>query len=118
MREMIRRFDEVVSDKASKSQITQLEYEVDQGFVKKKYWDRLSEEISATMVKQQSTMKMMQESVKNFEDNMAENIEQAVKKGLAKYMINYERVLNQFSKFFDQEELTKIIERKADVSLL
>ena len=39
-------------------------------------------------------MKMMQESVKNFEDNMAENIEQAVKKGLAKNMINYERVLN------------------------
>ena len=33
-------------------------------------------------------------------------------------MINYERVLNQFSKFFDQEELSKIIERKADVSLV
>jgi hypothetical protein len=41
-----------------------------------------------------------------------------VKKGLAKYMSNYERVLNQFSKFFDQEELAKIIERKADVSLV
>ena len=33
-------------------------------------------------------------------------------------MSNYERVLNQFSKFFDQEELAKIIERKADVSLV
>jgi hypothetical protein len=43
--------------------------------VKKKYWDRLSDEINATMVKQQSTMKMMQESVKNFEDNMAEEID-------------------------------------------
>lgn len=41
-----------------------------------------------------------------------------MKKGLAKYMSNYERVLNQFSKFFDQEELAKIIERKADVSLV
>lgn len=70
------------------------------------------------MVKQQSTMKMMQESVKNFEDNMAEEIDQSVKKFLAKYMSNYERVLNQFSKFFDQEELTKLIERKADISLL
>ncbi len=51
MREMIRRFDEIVSDKASKSMLTQLEYEVDQNYVKKKYWDRLSDEISATMVK-------------------------------------------------------------------
>jgi len=31
-------------------------------------------------------MKMMQESVKTFENNMAEEIDQAVKKGLAKYM--------------------------------
>ena len=70
------------------------------------------------MVKQQATMKMMQESVKNFEDNMAEEIDQSVQKGLAKYMSNYERVLNQFSKFFDQEELAKLIDRKADVSLV
>jgi hypothetical protein len=31
-------------------------------------------------------MKMMQESVKNFEDNMADEIDQSVKKGLGKYM--------------------------------
>jgi hypothetical protein len=31
--------------------LTQLEYEVDQNYVKKKYWDRLSDEINATMVK-------------------------------------------------------------------
>lgn len=41
MKEMMRRFDEVVSDKASKSALSQLEYEVDQSYVKKKYWDRL-----------------------------------------------------------------------------
>jgi hypothetical protein len=41
MREMIRRFDEVLSDKAAKSALTQLEYEFDQAYVKKKYWDRL-----------------------------------------------------------------------------
>jgi len=33
-------------------------------------------------------------------------------------MSSYERVLNQFSKFFDQEELAKLIDRKADVSLI
>ncbi len=33
-------------------------------------------------------------------------------------MINYEKVLNQFSKFFDQEELHKILERKADVDFV
>jgi len=39
-------------------------------------------------------MKLMQESVKTFEINMSDEIEQSVKKGLAKYMANYERVLN------------------------
>jgi hypothetical protein len=105
MREMIRRFDEVLSDKAAKSQLTELEYEIDQGYVKKKYWDKLQEEIKATMVKQQDTMKMMQQSVKTFEDNLSTDIDKSVKQGLANYMTNYERVLNQFSKFFDQEEL-------------
>lgn len=41
MREMIRRFDEVLSDKAAKSALSQLEYEIEQAFVKKKYWERL-----------------------------------------------------------------------------
>lgn len=41
MKEMIRRFDEVISDKASKSQLVELEYQIDQGYVKKKYWDKL-----------------------------------------------------------------------------
>lgn len=39
-------------------------------------------------------MKLMQESVKTFEENMAEEVDNAVKRGLAKYMGNYERVLN------------------------
>lgn len=49
MKEMIRRFDEIVSDKASKSQLTELEYQIDQAFVKKKYWDKLQNEINETM---------------------------------------------------------------------
>jgi hypothetical protein len=39
-------------------------------------------------------MKLMQESVKNFEINMSDEVESTVKKGLAKYMANYEKVLN------------------------
>lgn len=38
-------------------------------------------------------MKKMEESVKNFETNMSEVVDKAVKTGLAKYMVNYERVL-------------------------
>ena len=96
MREMIRRFDEVLSEKASKSSLSELSYEIDQNYVKKKYWERLQSEITETMQKQQETMKMMQDSVKTFENNMATEVDHAVKRGLAKYMVNYERVLNQF----------------------
>lgn len=101
MKEMMRRFDEVLSDKASKSQITQMEYDIEQSYVQKKYWDRLQTEISETMQKQQGTVKHMQESVKHYEVNMSGEIDVAVKKGLSKYMTNYERVLKQFERFFD-----------------
>ena len=53
-----------------------------------------------------------------FEFNMSEEISGAVKKSVQKQMSNYERVLNQFSKFFDQEELNKVLERKADVDFV
>jgi len=56
----------------------------------------------------------MQESVRMFEINMSEEINNAVKKALQKTMASYEKVLAQFSKFFDQEELNKVLERKVD----
>jgi hypothetical protein len=59
MKEMIRRFDEVLADKASKSQLAQVQYEVEEAFVKKKYWERLQQEINETMIAQQATMKLM-----------------------------------------------------------
>lgn len=49
---------------------------------------------------------------------MSEEISNAVKKSLQKTMSSYERVLAQFSKFFDQEELNKVLERKVDVDIV
>jgi hypothetical protein len=91
---MVRRFDEVLSDKASKSAVSELQYNVDQQFVKKRFWDRLQSEIQETMEKQQATMKMMSDSVKTFEQNMSQEVDTAVKRGLQKYMVTYEKVLN------------------------
>lgn len=101
MKQMIRRFDEVMSDKASKSQLNELEYKIGEQYVKIRYWDKLQSEIKETMRQQQETMKLMQDSVRTFEENMSEEVDNAVKRGLTKYMVNYEKVLNQFQRFFD-----------------
>lgn len=101
MKEMVRRFDEVLSDKASKMAIHELEFFIEARYVQKRYWDKLQEEINKTVETQQQTVKVMQESVRMFEANMSEEINTAVKKSLQKTMANYERVLNQFQKFFD-----------------
>ena len=63
-------------------------------------------------------MQLIKDSVTNFELHMTDEIDSSVRRGLAKYMVNYEKVLLQFSKFFDQEELQKILDRKADIILL
>lgn len=49
IKEMIRRFDEVISEKASKMAINELEFHVENHYVKKKYWDKLQEEINKTI---------------------------------------------------------------------
>lgn len=49
---------------------------------------------------------------------MSQEVDKTVQKGLAKYMVNYEKVLGMFQKFFDQEELSKMIDRKADITLV
>ena len=46
---MVRRFDEVLSEKASKMAINELQFYVEQHYVKKKYWDKLQEEINKTI---------------------------------------------------------------------
>ena len=38
---MIRRFDEIISEKASKASINELEYLIEASYVKKKYWNNL-----------------------------------------------------------------------------
>jgi hypothetical protein len=41
MKEMIRRFDEVISEKASKAALIELEQSLASNYVKRKYWDAL-----------------------------------------------------------------------------
>ena len=52
MKEMIRRFDEVISEKASKMAINELEHIVEVNYVKKRYWEKLQEEINGTLEQQ------------------------------------------------------------------
>jgi hypothetical protein len=39
---------------------------------------------------------MIKDSVAHFEANLGDEIDQSVKRGLSKYMVNYEKVLSQF----------------------
>ena len=43
IKEMIRRFDEIISEKASKMAISELEFFIENHYVKKKFWDKLQE---------------------------------------------------------------------------
>eukprot|EP00347_Sterkiella_histriomuscorum_P007153 403350064 len=118
IKEMIRRFDEVLSEKASKVSILEFEHQIEKEYVRKKYWDQLQDEIKTTIQHQQDVVVVMQKNVNNFEGQMGEKIEETVKKSLQKTMQNYERVLNAFQKFFDQEELQKILDNKANLDMI
>ena len=101
MKEMIRRFDEVLSEKASKTAIHEVQFWIEQNFVKNKNWGLLEEQVNKAVEKQGLAVKGMKDAVQMFEANMSEEITSAVKKSLQKSMANYEKVLTQFAKFFD-----------------
>ena len=96
MKEMIRRFDEVLSEKASKMALKELQYDFDNRFVQVRHWDKLQSDNQTQMKAQEATMQLVKDSVARFEANLADEIDQSVKRGLSKYMVNYEKVLAQF----------------------
>lgn len=46
---MIRRFDEILSEKASKTALHEIEFSIESNYVKKKYWEKLQAEIAGTV---------------------------------------------------------------------
>lgn len=115
MKIMVRRFDEVLSEKASKMALIESEHRIEKHFIKIKHWDRMQDDLQATLMQQKQELLRIERSVQVFETNMSESISRIVTDTLGKTMSRYEKVLSQFSKFFDQEELNSVLERKADV---
>ena len=64
MREVVRRFDEVIIEKASKVSLHEMGVYVEAHYVKKRYWEQLEERIDGNIKEQETSVRGMQEAVK------------------------------------------------------
>lgn len=63
-------------------------------------------------------MLKFKDQIEMFESNLQRNVLQCVKEQVQNKLTHFERVSQQFAKYFDQEDLNLVLRRKVDFSLM
>lgn len=114
MSEMIRRFDEVISNKVNKVALFDLEKKIRETYLKKTRIEEIEDNFLSIKKmlenKLEEVNRMNAELKRTFTAQMNQTIEELATNKLEKY----DRIANEFNKFFNQDELMKIINSKVD----
>ena len=115
---MIRRFDELISDKVNKYTHKKLEEYVDQTFLEKIEVEQLKLEFADIKVRNKKMVEEVEAHMKGQSDNLQNNINKSISENLAMRMEQYDEVVRKFAKFFNSDELQRIIDTKVDTKTL
>ena len=115
---MIRGFDKTISIKSNKCDLRVFKEDIERRFINIKNWDgvlKCVEEIKENIAKE---YKKLDEKFIQFKKTEEETVEKTVEDLLNGKFIKYEAVRNEFKKFFGQDELTFVIDNKADIKMI
>ena len=115
---MIRRFDELISDKVNKYTHKKLEEYVDQTFLEKIEVEQLKLEFADIKVRNKKMVEEVEAHMKGQSENLQNNINKSISENLAMRMEQYDEVVRKFAKFFNSDELQRIIDTKVDTKTL
>lgn len=114
VREIIRRFDEVISDKASKHSISELRKELEANFARVTRLQELNDRFDTLALKNERVLAKVYEKLDSTSGHMEETVKGITDAQIQKRMKDYERVTQSFSKFFNSDELQLQLDRKID----
>jgi hypothetical protein len=101
MKEMIRRFDELLATKANKQSLLELEHKIGEQFLRVREWDKLNEKFNGVMVEIGEKMAKNADFVNNQKTAMNALVTQIITEKLEFMLQKYDKVATGFSKFFN-----------------
>ena len=114
MKEAIRRFDEIISEKANKFDITKLQKFTSDTFIKLSTWEEFLVHHKEADEQHKNNLHGCCRQIAEFENRQEEIIAKSVSFFLNQKMQAYDKVTVAFSKFFNGDELSRVIENKVD----
>lgn len=118
MKLCVRTFDENLCDKANKSALVTMQSKLMQEFVSVRLWQDIEQTLNANDQKREVIINQQKSELKAFKDNISQHIDNLCTDITNKKLNSYEKVCNSFQKFFNQDELSEILDRKADLELI
>jgi len=118
VKEVVLGFDKTISIKSNKCDLRVFKEDIERRFINIKNWDgvlKCVEEIKENIAKE---YKKLDEKFIQFKKTEEETVEKTVEDLLNGKFIKYEAVRNEFKKFFGQDELTFVIDNKADIKMI
>lgn len=111
-------FDRSMAQKANKAALTVLWGDTEKTYLTLSQWDKRNKELTENEQRRDENMARELLAMKAQRDAIEETIRTCVDDTTAKKLLNYDKVAKQFARFFDQEELQMVLDRKADLELI
>lgn len=110
----VRRFDEVLAEKASKLDLHGLEMILRYEYVKVKDYQGKIASVQETLEEALAKVRDVEENLVVFEKTFSAQISGAVRKSLEIQMKNYEHLLEDFRKLFGDDTFSAVMDKKVD----
>lgn len=115
MKEMIRRFDEVISEKASKVALDQYAKDARTLFVTVSDYKNEQTAMNESQTQLEKIIANLETRLGSQNDEVQQKISSRLDKVVSEHFSQYEKVSQQFQRFFNADELEKVINSKADI---
>ena len=115
MKEMIRRFDEVISEKASKVALDQYAKDARTLFVTVSDYKNEQTAMNDSQTQLEKIIANLETRLGSQNDEVQQKISSRLDKVVSEHFSQYEKVSQQFQRFFNADELEKVINSKADI---
>ena len=83
-----------------------------------KEWIKLKEQLLQNDHTREVRIINLQDDVTEFKSEIQNHVEQFCTDTISKKLVQYEKVAKSFQKFFNHEELSEILDNKADLELI
>jgi len=118
MKLCVRGFDKALCEKANKSSLNEIQEHNRAEFVRNEEWKALEAKLVEKEKERTLGAQRQRESFDQYRAGVADEIESLCTEITSRQLSQYDRVAKSFQKFFNQDELETILDRKADLELI